>query len=101
MGPMDVMLETAKRAASLQKRDKEGVYKEDPPKEAIKMKVFDPNTEEWIPSFAKNCCYFLMHKQAFDEVWEEKNASVDHDVLGNEEEGEEGADVNDNSNVSD
>jgi hypothetical protein len=63
------------------------------PKEVIKMKVFDPKTEEWVPSFANNCCYLVKHKHAFDTLWQQKHASTD--VLEKAEEG--GADGDSNA----
>jgi hypothetical protein len=80
-----------KRIAALMQHDKEGLITKQP-KEVIKMKVFDPKTQEWAPSFAKNCCYLVKHKHAFDALWHQKHASTD--VLENAEGGANGDDSN-------
>jgi hypothetical protein len=43
------------------------------PKEIIKMTVYDPKSDKWATSFAKNSCYLVKHSGAFDNVWTSKN----------------------------
>jgi hypothetical protein len=45
------------------------------PKPTIKMTSFDPKTDMWTLSFAKNCCYLLQHRDAFNTLWERKHTT--------------------------
>jgi hypothetical protein len=40
----------------------------------LKMMSYDAKNEEWIPSFAKNCCYLVHHRLGFDALWDKKHA---------------------------
>ena len=77
-----------KRADEIVKRDTEGLMKR--PKPVLKMMSYDPKTDEWLPSFAKNCCYLIHHREAFDSLWNNKHAK----------EGAEDSDDNDNESIT-
>jgi hypothetical protein len=60
-----------KRLEAIAKRDPEGLIKR--PKPVLKMMSYDPKKGDWIPSFAKNCCYLVHHREAFDTLWNMKH----------------------------
>jgi hypothetical protein len=63
-----------KRVESILQRDTDRVFTKEPPKAVLKMLSYDPKSEEWIPSFAKNCCYLVHHRDVFNALWETKHA---------------------------
>jgi hypothetical protein len=49
-------------------RETKGLIKERP-KAVLKMMCYEPKSEEWIQSFAKNCCYLVHHQDAFNALY--------------------------------
>ena len=45
-------------------------------KPILRMQVFDPKKDQWSSTFAKNCCYLVSHKHAFDSVWQTKHSMI-------------------------
>lgn len=45
-------------------------------KPTLRMQVFEPKKDMWMSTFAKNCCYLVSHKHAFDTVWQTKHSTI-------------------------
>jgi len=62
------------RIKKIQEDEQHGSSKEVKP--LLKMQVYDPKKDDWSYTFAKNCCYLVSHKHAFDAVWQTKHSVI-------------------------